>query len=57
MIFCLFISGTLTDNNLELTGLSGVSDIIGEVIAKGEVNADDVGLTIRDMRKLSYRAR
>ncbi|XP_074641416.1 uncharacterized protein LOC141899158 [Tubulanus polymorphus] len=42
--------------NLRISGLSGVSDIIGEVIARGDIDAGDYGLTENEARKLVDRA-
>ena len=38
---------------LEVTGLSGVEDIVGEVIAKGEIDPRSVGLTREQAQKIS----
>jgi len=42
---------------LELTGISGVTDIVGEVIAKGGVQLKDLGFTDTQADELATRAR
>lgn len=41
---------------MDVSGLSGVSDIVGEIIARGSMDLKDVGLTPRDAQKLIERA-
>ena len=42
---------------LEVTGLSGVEDIVGEMIEKGEIEPRHVGLTEQQAHKLTQHAR
>ncbi|XP_052775729.1 ciliogenesis and planar polarity effector 1-like isoform X2 [Mya arenaria] len=39
----------------KLSGLSGISDIIGDMVAQGEINLDDVGLSRREADRLVQR--
>lgn len=45
----------LSQELAKLSGLSGVSDIIGDMVAKGEIDLDDVGLSRREAEKLFQR--
>ncbi|XP_064625487.1 uncharacterized protein LOC135486550 isoform X2 [Lineus longissimus] len=44
-------------DQLRISGLSGVSDIIGEYVAKGEIDYRAAGLSAKDAEKISKRAR
>ncbi|XP_053394280.1 ciliogenesis and planar polarity effector 1-like isoform X3 [Mercenaria mercenaria] len=39
----------------KLSGLSGISDIIGDMVAKGDIDLDDVGLSQREANRLVQR--
>ena len=38
-----------------MSGLSGISDIIGDMVAKGEINLEDAGLTPGEADQLVHR--
>ena len=38
-----------------MSGLSGISDIIGDMVAKGEINLEEAGLTEREADQLVRR--
>ena len=42
--------------SLGWSGLSGVSDIVGEVLAQGSVDPGDLGLSHREAQRLVNRA-
>ena len=44
-------------DKLQLSGLSGVSDIVGEYIRKGDIVPEDVGLTEKEGQELAATAR
>ena len=39
----------------KMSGLSGISDIIGDMVAKGEIDLEDAGLTQREADRLVKR--
>ena len=39
----------------KMSGLSGISDIIGDMVAKGEINLEDAGLTPGEADQLVHR--
>ena len=39
----------------KMSGLSGISDIIGDMVAKGEIDLEDAGLTQREADHLVKR--
>lgn len=43
--------------DLDVTGLSGIEDIVGEIIAKGDIDPESVGLTEQQADALIHRAR
>ena len=45
------------DTDLEVTGLSGIEDIVGEIIAKGDIDPHSVGLTEQQAQKISEKVR
>ena len=52
--FCLSME---TDTQLDLTGLSGVSELVAELVAQGQVDTEEAGLSQRDLEKLTHKAR
>ena len=46
-----------TDTQLDLTGLSGVSELVAELVAQGQVDTEEAGLSQRDLEKLTHKAR
>lgn len=45
------------EEKLRLSGLSGVSDIVAECIMKGDIVAEDVGLTEQEAEEMAQSAR
>ena len=39
----------------KVSGLSGISDIIGDMVAKGDIDLNDVGLSAREAERLVQR--
>lgn len=39
----------------KLSGLSGISDIIGDMVARGDIDLEDVGLSRREADRLVQR--
>ena len=52
--FCLSME---IDTQLDLTGLSGVSELVAELVAQGQVDTEEAGLSQRDLEKLTHKAR
>ena len=51
-MICYFIRSS---ELAKLSGLSGISDIIGDMVAKGDIDLDDVGLTTAEADRLVQR--
>ena len=49
-------SAVTDDQKLELSGLSGVSDIVAEMLVNGDVDAEEIGLTKKQAGLLTDKA-
>ena len=45
------------EEDLEMTGLSGIEDIVGEMLDKGQIDPLSVGLTEQQAQNITNRTR